>query len=197
MNDLLPFLLAGLALIGSPGPATLSLAACGAAFGAQRSLSYYAGLLAGMVMVIALVASGVTGLMLAVEGVAPVAALLAAAYIAYLAFRIASAPPPGEAAPAAPSPSFGGGVFLQLVNPKAYAAMTALFSGFALLPGQAGWDSLLKGGLLLSLIAIGNLVWLTLGAALTRIARRPAAHRAINLTFAALLLGSVAVALLL
>ena len=37
---MLGFLLAGFALAGSPGPATLSLAATGAAFGARRGLGY-------------------------------------------------------------------------------------------------------------------------------------------------------------
>lgn len=205
-SDLLAFVLASAALTGSPGPAVLSVAAAGAAFGLRRSLGYMAGLAAGMVLVITAVASGVTGLLLAVEGAAPVAALLAAAYIVYLAWRIATAPPPQAAAPLATdpgeaadarAPSFGGGVFLQLVNPKAYAAMTALFSGFVLLPGEPAWDALLKGALLIAIILPGNLAWALLGAALTRLTRRPAVHRAINLGFAALLVASVAFALLL
>jgi threonine/homoserine/homoserine lactone efflux protein len=37
MDGVLGFVLAGIALTGSPGPATLSLAASAAAFGARRS----------------------------------------------------------------------------------------------------------------------------------------------------------------
>ena len=43
MDGLLGFVLAGFALAGSPGPATLSLAAAGAAFGARRGLALYDG----------------------------------------------------------------------------------------------------------------------------------------------------------
>src|SRR6058998_2600325 len=53
MDGLLGFILAGFALAGSPGPATLSLAAAGAAFGARRSLGYMAGQIAGLVAVMA------------------------------------------------------------------------------------------------------------------------------------------------
>src|SRR5438270_3362303 len=49
-RKMLSFVLAGLALAGSPGPATLSLAATGAAFGARRGLGYMIGIIAGMVM---------------------------------------------------------------------------------------------------------------------------------------------------
>ncbi len=72
MEALPGFLIAALALAGSPGPATLSLAAAGAAFGARRGLAYLAGLTAGMVVVMGIVASGVVGLLLAVPGAAPV-----------------------------------------------------------------------------------------------------------------------------
>src|ERR1043165_3848143 len=58
MEALPGFLLAGVALAGSPGPATLSLAAAGAAFGARRVVGYFIGIVAGMVAVMAITASG-------------------------------------------------------------------------------------------------------------------------------------------
>jgi threonine/homoserine/homoserine lactone efflux protein len=48
------FLLAAVALAGSPGPATLSLTATGAAFGARRGAAYLAGIVVGMVAVMAI-----------------------------------------------------------------------------------------------------------------------------------------------
>ena len=133
MEYLLGFALAGFALAGSPGPATLSLAATGAAYGARRGLRYLAGIVAGMVVVMGIIATGVAAALLAVPGVAPVVAIAAAAYILYLAYRIAAAPPLAATVDHDRRPSFGGGLFLSLVNPKGYAAMAALFSGFVLL----------------------------------------------------------------
>ena len=93
MEGLLAFVLAGFALAGSPGPATLSLAATGAAFGARRGLGYMSGIVIGMVAVMGITATGVVGVLLALPGATPVVATMAAAYFVYLAFRIAMTPP--------------------------------------------------------------------------------------------------------
>ena len=193
--DALPgFLLAGLALAGSPGPATLSLAAAGAAFGTRRVAGYLAGIVVGMVAVMAITASGVVGLLLAVPGVAPVVTVAAALYFVWLAWRIATAPPLSAASGDRQSPSFLGGFGLSLVNPKGYAAMAALFSGFVLLRGQLALDAGVKIAVLTAVIVFVNVLWLMSGALLTRFFRDPRSNRIINVAFAVLLLASVAVA---
>jgi len=195
MQDLLGFIVAGFALAGSPGPNTLSLAATGAAFGARRGLAYMAGLNAGMLAVMAITASGMIGILLAVPGARPAVTAVAAGYFVYLAWRIATAPPIGQDAGDRRQPPFLAGVTLSLVNPKAYAAMSALFSGFVLVPGRIGPDIAAKIGTLVAVVAIVNIAWLASGAVLTRFFRDPRASRAINLGFAALLLASVGLAL--
>ncbi len=197
MESLFGFALAGFALVGSPGPATLSLAATGAAFGFRSGVAYFAGIWVGMILVMALTASGVTGLLLALPGAAPVVTVLAVGYIAYLAYRIATAPPIGNDAGERASPSFGGGVFLALVNPKAYAAMAALFSGFVLIEARPALDGLAKAAVLLTLILAVNSCWLFAGSALTRMFRDPRASRIVNVAFAVVLVASVAFAVLL
>ena len=196
MDGLPGFVLAGLALAGSPGPATLSLAAAGAAFGARRGLAYMAGIVIGMVAVMGIVATGVTGALLALPGAAPIVTVLAAVYFAYLALRIATAPPLSAHTEAHRRPSFAGGVFLSLVNPKGYAAMAALFSGFVLVRGRLDLDAAAKIAVLAAIIVAVNLAWLFSGTALTRFFRDPRTNRAINVAFAVLLLTSVAIALL-
>jgi len=197
MDGLLGFVLAGLALAGSPGPNTLSLAAAGAAFGARPSLGYMAGLVIGMIGVMGIAAAGVIGLLLSIPGAKPVVIVAAAAYFAYLAFRIATAPVLAEGAGAGRRPSFAGGLFLSLVNPKGYAAMAALFSGFVLVRERLALDAALKAIVLLAIIIAVNIVWLLIGAALTRLFRNPRTNRAINIAFAVLLIASVAGALVL
>ena len=192
MDGLLGFVLAGLALAGSPGPNTLSLAAAGAAFGARPSLGYMAGLVVGMVGVMGIAAAGVIGLLLSIPGAKPVVIAAAAAYFVYLAYRIATAPALAEGAGAGRRPSFAGGLFLSLVNPKGYAAMAALFSGFVLVRDRLALDAALKGIVLLAIIIAVNIVWLLIGAALTRLFRNPRTNRAINIAFAVLLIVSVA-----
>ncbi|MEI2385328.1 LysE family translocator [Breoghania sp. JC706] len=195
MQDLVGFVLAGLALTGSPGPNTLSLAAVGAAYGFRRGILYMIGLLAGMVLVMAITATGLGGLMLAIPGVAPVVTALAVAYFLYLAWKIASAPPLERTSDIDRAPSFRGGVFLSLVNPKAYAAMAALFSGFVLFATNAEIDLAAKVVALAAIIALVNVFWLSAGSALTTLFRDPRASRVINIGFAVLLLASLAFAL--
>jgi threonine/homoserine/homoserine lactone efflux protein len=196
MDGLPGFILAALALCGSPGPATVSLAATGAAFGPRRGVAYMTGIDAGMVVVMSLTAAGVTGLVLAIPGAAPVVAVLAALYFIHLAWRIATAPPLQDTAQGS-EPTFMAGVLLSLVNPKGYAAMAALFSGFALIRGRPELDAALKLGVLVVIVASVNAAWLFAGAALTRFFREPRTSRIINVTFAILLVASVAAAFLL
>src|SRR5262245_8230325 len=195
MDSLAGFLLAALALAGSPGPATLSLTATGAAFGARRGSAYLVGIVVGMVLVMAIVASGVVGLLLAMPGATPVVTVVAAAYFLYLAWRIATAPPLGEEAGKRRVPTFAGGLLLSLVNPKGYAAMAALYSGFVLVHDQLALDVAAKMVLLTLVIVAVNVAWLLSGAALTRFFREPRMNRVINVSFAVLLVASVAMAL--
>ncbi|MCZ7658770.1 MAG: LysE family transporter [Xanthobacteraceae bacterium] len=196
MEGLAGFLAAALALAGSPGPNTLSLAATGAAFGARRGLGYLAGLVAGMVLVMGSTATGVTGLLLALPGATPLVVAAATAYFVYLAVRIAMAPPLTDAAEPRRQPTFAGGVFLSLVNPKGYAAMAALFSGFVLVRGSLFADVATKTAVLTAVIAAVNLAWLFAGVALTRVFRAPRLARMVNVAFAVLLLVSVGLALM-
>jgi threonine/homoserine/homoserine lactone efflux protein len=197
VDGLLGFALAGIALAGSPGPNTLSLAATGAAFGACRGVRYMAGIDIGMVAVMAITASGVVSLLLAAPGASPIVTTMAAGYFGYLAFRIATAPPLTENTEFGRQPSFAGGVFLSLVNPKGYAAMAALFSGFVLVPDRFALDATAKAIVLAGIITAVNLAWLIAGAALTRFFQDPRTNRAINVTFAVLLIASVGMVLLL
>lgn len=190
MEQWFGFTLAALALAGSPGPATLSLAATGAAFGARRGIGYIAGIVLGMLVVIAIVASGIAGLVLALPGAAPVVVTLSGTYFLYLAYRIATAPPLTDAISQRSAPSFLAGFLLSLINPKGYAAMAALFAGFA--SGLA-----MQFAILIVVMIAVNLAWLFAGAAMTRLFRDPHTNRVINIAFAGLLIASVVLALLL
>ena len=194
MDGLAGFLLAAVALAGSPGPATLSLTATGAAFGSRRALGYLVGVVAGMVVVMAIVASGVVGLVLAVPGATPVVTALAAASFLYLAWRIATAPPLSADDLQGRPPTATAGLLLSLVNPKGYVAMAALYSSFVLVPDRISLDVAAKMAVLTVIITAVNVAWLMAGAALTRVFRDPRSNRVINIAFAVLLVASVGLA---
>jgi threonine/homoserine/homoserine lactone efflux protein len=91
-----PLLVTALAIMGSPGPATISLTAAGSAYGVRRSLGYLAGIVVGTVVVLVAVATGITATLLAVPALRSVLLVLSAAYILWLAFQIATAPRVGD-----------------------------------------------------------------------------------------------------
>lgn len=197
MDGLFGFVVAGFALAGSPGPNTLSLAAAGAAFGMRRSFRYMVGVTIGVIAVMVITATGLVGVLLAVPGAMPVIAGLAIAYFVYLAWRIATAPPLSDTAEIRVEPSLANGIFQSLLNPKAYAAMAALFSGFVLVHEAVALDAAAKLAVVTVILVIVNVAWLRAGAAMTRFFRDERTSRTVNVTFAVLLLVSVAIAFVL
>ncbi|MGE0094039.1 MAG: LysE family translocator [Alphaproteobacteria bacterium] len=193
-DEVLGFALAAVALTGSPGPANMALAATGAAYGVRGGVVLSAGIIAGVWAVMLLTATGLAAFLLGEPALGPILKGAAALYMLYLAWRIASAPPlsAGEAKRA--PPSFGVGVVLGVGNPKAYAAMAALFSGFTLVRAAPTHDAALKMALVVGIMVAVNLLWLLLGAALTNAFRDSRANRVINIVFALSLLASVAFA---
>ena len=92
-RPLLALVLAATVVMGSPGPATISVTAVGAAFGLRHSLRYTSGIILGTIAVLLVVATGVMAVLASMPRLAPLLAVASAAYILYLAFKIATAPP--------------------------------------------------------------------------------------------------------
>ncbi|NDH60270.1 MAG: LysE family translocator [Alphaproteobacteria bacterium] len=177
---LLSLIVASLLVMGSPGPSTISVTAVGAAFGLHRSIPYLAGLIAGTIAVLLAVATGLVAVLLAVPQLAPVLLAASAAYILYLAFRIATAPPLSTPDGTVAAPSCAGGVLLAIANPKAYVAIAAVFAASMLDP----WT---KVAVLGAMIVLIHLAWLLAGAVLARVFRDPVWSRRVNRVFAAAL----------
>ena len=72
-----------------------------------------------------------------------------------------------------------------------------MFSGFVLIRERIALDIAIKIGVLLAIIVTVDIAWLLAGAAMTRFFRDPRTNRIINVSFAVLLIASVAAALLL
>ena len=74
---------------------------------------------------------------------------------------------------------------LQAINPKAYAVNTALFTGFAFLPGSYITEVVVKFIIMNAIWIPIHFAWLWLGVSLNRLNLSPRAHRAINIAMAA------------
>ena len=188
--------LAALPLMGSPGPATLSTAAVGATYGARRGLPWLAGIVAGTATVLLLIASGVTALVLAVPALKIAITVVAAAYILYLAWRIATTPALSKPTEAAKAPAFPGGYLLAVANPKAFAAIGAVFSGNTVIQSDFALDAAVKIAALTLVIVVVNGTWLVFGALIAQVLHDSRKGRIANIVFAVLLVVSVALALI-
>ncbi|RJT35207.1 LysE family translocator [Mesorhizobium waimense] len=184
-QQLLALVLAATVVMGSPGPATISVTAVGAAFGLRGSLRYASGIVVGTIAVLLVVATGIMAVLASMPTLAPLLAVASAAYILYLAFKIATAPPLAARESGAAYPTFLGGFLLAVANPKAYVAIAAVLAGASSGAGGLGIPATLAI-LALMIVAI-HALWLLAGAAFARFLRQPLASRIINLVFAATL----------
>ena len=195
-KDILFLWLAALPLMGSPGPATLSVAGVGTAFGFRVGMGYLCGIIMGTVGVLIMIATGITALVLARPSLLAVLTLIAGAYILYLAWKIATAPPHCMSPSTEAAPSFVPGFILAIANPKAFAAIGAVYSGHRLVDDNLTADSISKIIALSVIIVIVNTVWLAFGATFSRVLTNPVIGRAVNTVFAVMLVMSVALAFL-
>jgi threonine/homoserine/homoserine lactone efflux protein len=117
-----------------------------------------------------------------------------AGYLLYLALRIALAGATVAFIRPERPPGIGAGIALQIINPKAYAVNTALFSGFAFLPGALLAETLLKFAILNAIWVPIHLAWLAAGVGLRRLDLAPAVQRGINFAMAGAMLAVVALA---
>jgi threonine/homoserine/homoserine lactone efflux protein len=187
--------LTSLAIMGSPGPATISLTAAGSAFGVRRSLGYLIGIVVGTTIVLVGVATGITATLLAVPALHSALLIVAFAYILWLAYHLATTPPVVAETATVRTPSVAGGALLGIANPKAWVAIAAVFAG-ARLAESSTVDAAAKFAVLTVMIVLINAVWLLVGASFATSFRDPRRARVINVALATTLVGATALAFL-
>ena len=183
-------------LMGSPGPATISLAGVGTGFGFRNGRQYLIGIVPGTIGVLILVATGITTLVLAIPTFVTVLTTIAVVYILYLAWKIASAPILATDVTTSIAPSLASGFVLAIANPKAFAAIGAVYTSQTLINNNLIADSALKISALTVVIVVVNTAWLLFGSFFSRLLHHRILGRVANLAFAVMLLVSVALALI-
>jgi threonine/homoserine/homoserine lactone efflux protein len=190
-----PLLLISLAIMGSPGPATLSLVAAGSVYGALRSLPYLFGIIVGTMIVLVAVATGITAALLAVPAIRSVVIWISAAYILWLAYHIGTAPPLSEETADSHGFSFVGGTLLGVANPKGWVAIATVFAS-AHLADDATTDATAKVMVLTAMIIVILATWLIAGTSIAPLLREPRRARVLNAALAVALVGATALAVL-
>lgn len=193
---MLEFAAAVFFLIITPGPGVLSTAGVGSAYGARAGTLYVGGLFAGNNLVAVLVVTGIAASALAIPWLRTVLLWASAAYLLYLAAKIAFAGSKVAFIHPSEAPGFWNGLALQPINPKAYAVNTALFSGFAFMPGAPAWEVGLKFLIANAIWIPIHFAWLWAGITVRRMELPPRANRAINAVMALAMLAVVALAVM-
>ena len=193
---MLAFAAAVFLLIITPGPGVLSAAGVGAAYGFRPGARYILGLCIGTNMVAAAVISGMAAALELYPLLRTALFAVSIAYLLYLAAKIAFAGARIAFIHAERPPGIVGGIVLQVFNPKAYVVNTALFTGFAFLPGDVWRETAIKLVILNAIWIPIHFAWLGAGVGLNRLDLPQRTQRAINIGMALAMLGVVALAAL-
>ena len=176
----------------TPGPNNLMLMASGTNFGFVRTGPHMLGVALGFTVMVLLVALGLGEVFAALPEAMLLLKVASTAYLLYLAWRIAMAPPPrlDEAESAGQPLTFLQAAAFQWVNPKGWTM--ALTAAAVFVPA----GDRLMGAMILTLVValVGSpsvVIWAAAGVQLRRLLHRPRAYRAFNVGAAVLLVASL------
>ncbi len=170
-----------IAMTLTPGPNNLMLTASGANYGYWRTLPHILGILAGCFVLFSAIALGLGLLFERFPLFQTLLKVTGSAYLLYLAWKIASAPPPdlrlrGEGRPL----SFWQAAAFQFANPKAWVMGLALMAGFLPEQGNDWANALLLAGFA-ELIALPCIsLWAGFGMAVGHYLKSARAWRIFN-----------------
>jgi threonine/homoserine/homoserine lactone efflux protein len=177
----------------TPGPNNLMLMASGANYGFRRTVPHMLGISLGHLLMVVILGLGLAQVFTAFPAAHTVLKVLSVAYMLYLAGRIATAAPPGEAEARGHPFTFLEAAAFQWVNPKAWAMALTAVSVYA--PGQTLAAVLAVAAAFAAAFAAVNLpsvsVWTALGTQLRRWLTTATRLRRFNVAMAALLVLSL------
>ena len=174
----------------TPGPNNLMLMTSGVNFGFRRTLPHLLGVVLGFCLMVALVGLGLGAIFTRFPALLPVMRYLGAAYMLWLAWKIANAGPVREGqARGAPLGFFGAAAF-QWINPKAWVMAVSALTAYSVVDDYR-LNVVLVALAYLAVGLPGSGSWALLGSAMRRALSNPTIARLFNLTMALLLLASI------
>jgi threonine/homoserine/homoserine lactone efflux protein len=194
MNPELLYAAALFALVSSitPGPNNTMILASGVNFGLRRSLPHLAGICLGFGFMLAVVGLGLHAVLDAYPIILKTLRYVGAAYLLWLAYKLATAAPPSAQGTGKAQPmGFGAAVAFQWVNPKAWImAMTAMTT--YVLPTLPQTTQVLWLSAVFMLVNIPCVsAWAIFGSAMRALLQDPLRLRIFNITMALGLVASL------
>lgn len=183
------FVVFAVATLFTPGPNNIMLMTSGLNFGFGRTLPHMAGVAFGFGFMVLVVGLGLGAVFAAYPAFHTVIKFVGAAYLLYLAWRIATAGTAKGEGRGRPLTVIEASAF-QWVNPKAWVmAVGAVTAYAAIAPFPA--NMLVIAGLFSVLGVASAVTWMLFGTALRRVVSDPKAVRVFNLVMAGLLVLSL------
>jgi len=178
----------------TPGPNNIMLTASGANFGFRRTVPHMLGVVLGFTIMVATIGLGLSEIFERFPLIHQLLRYGGAAYLLYLAYRIAAAAPamPDAARPAARPLTFVQAALFQWVNPKGWMMAVGAISTYTTAAGDLMVESVLIA-LIFGAIGLPSVaLWAALGVAIGRLLQTRWALRAFNIAMALLLVASLA-----
>lgn len=174
----------------TPGPNNVMVTASAANFGFRRTIPHMIGVAFGFPFMLLPLAFGFGGVLATWPQIHRVLHWLGIAYMAWLAWRIATAGGSGPAARARPLTVLEAAAF-QWINGKAWVIAVGAITTYTTVGGDLLLESAAIAALFVPICFASLAVWAGFGSAIARWLRSAAALRAFNVTMALLLVGSL------
>jgi threonine/homoserine/homoserine lactone efflux protein len=186
-----PLILFAAAMTLTPGPNVVLVTASGAIFGFRRTIPQMLGITLGFGLMVLIGGLGLAGLVRAAPGLHTALKWIGAAYLLYLAWRIARAAGSADASGRARPSSFLEAWLFTWVNPKAWIAVLGALAAFTTVSGELWPEIALIAVVLAVFCLLSCVVWTAFGTAIGRWLATRRARLAFNWAMAALLVASL------
>lgn len=182
----------GFAFVSSitPGPNNTMLLASGVNYGFRRTVPHIAGISLGCVVMLLLVGLGLGQIFTAIPQLHDVLRYAGAAYLLWLAWKIATSGPMADHKAAGRPLTFLQAAAFQWVNPKAWILVVGAASTYA--PRENFGRNVIVLAILLGLVNAPSIcVWAGFGSAMRPFLSHPGRVRVFNIIMALLLVASL------
>jgi threonine/homoserine/homoserine lactone efflux protein len=174
----------------TPGPNNLMLMTSGVNFGFRRTVPHLLGVVCGFCLMVALVGLGLDAIFTRFPALLPAMRYLGAAYMLWLAWKIASAGPARESESGGKPLGFFGAAAFQWINPKGWVIAVSALTAYSVVDDYTRNVFIVAFAYLaIGLPSSGS--WALLGSSMRRALGDPRIARAFNWTMAALLVASI------
>jgi threonine/homoserine/homoserine lactone efflux protein len=191
LNQAEAFFLFALVAAVTPGPSNTLILATASTVGAHRGLPCVLGAAAGMSALLFCSTLGLGQLIVAQPMLVKAMNWCGAAFLLWVAWRIANADGPAAVSPTKPAGFLEAAAF-QWVNPKGWlVAVSAAATYLQATPDSALLQALVFAALFFAAAFPSGLVWLSLGAALQTLLRNNGARRTFNIAMGIVMAASI------